>query len=68
MVEEFYIAPAFRGAGLGRALASQTITSLRAGGASSLVAMVARANPGALLFWQRMGFSIEGFVLFDVAH
>jgi ribosomal protein S18 acetylase RimI-like enzyme len=67
MIEEFYIAPAFRAAGLGRALAAQTITSLYARGASSLMATVVQGNVAALGFWQRMGFSLEGFVLFHVA-
>lgn len=68
VIEEFYIAPAFRGVGLGRALATETITSLRTHGASSLMAMVVQGNMAALVFWQRVGFSLEGFVLFHVAH
>jgi ribosomal protein S18 acetylase RimI-like enzyme len=68
LIEEFYIAPAFRGAGLGRALATETITALRARGASTLTATVVRENLAALLFWQHVGFSLEGFVLFHLTH
>jgi ribosomal protein S18 acetylase RimI-like enzyme len=63
-VEEFYVAPAHRRAGIGRALATRTIAALRAGGATSISASVLQANLGALLFWQRMGFSIEAYHLF----
>ncbi len=68
LIEEFYIVPAYRGAGLGRALAAETVTLLRARGAATLTATVVRENLAALLFWQRVGFSLEGFVLFHLAH
>ncbi len=63
-VEEFYVAPAHRRTGIGSALAARTVEALRAGGATSISASVLQANLGALLFWQRAGFSIEAYHLF----
>jgi ribosomal protein S18 acetylase RimI-like enzyme len=54
--------------GLGQSLALETFAFLRSRGATSLMASVVQGNLAALLFWQRVGFSIEGFVLFHVSH
>src|SRR5262249_36257171 len=63
-VDEFYVAPAHRRAGIGRALAVRTVEALRRGGATTISASVLQAKLGALLFWQRLGFSIEAYHLF----
>ncbi len=64
IVEEFYVAPAHRRAGIGRRLAAWTIDALHAAGALSITASVARDNPAALAFWQRQGFVIDAYHLF----
>jgi len=63
-MEEFYVAPAYRRAGVGRALAARTIEEMRLAGATTITASVLQANLGVLLFWQRVGFSIEAYHLF----
>ena len=67
IVEEFYVAPAHRRAGLGRALASRTFDELRARGASMITASVLQQNLPALLFWQHIGLTIEAYRLFRPA-
>lgn len=67
-VEEFYVTPAHRRAGLGRALATHTFGELRARGASVITASVLQQNLPALLFWQHMGLTIEAYRLFRPAH
>jgi ribosomal protein S18 acetylase RimI-like enzyme len=62
--EEFYIAPAYRRRGLGRALAERAVAGLRAQGATAISASVVQANLEGLLFWQRIGFKIEAYHLF----
>ncbi|MGH2344717.1 MAG: GNAT family N-acetyltransferase [Chloroflexota bacterium] len=59
IVEEFYIAPAYRRRGLGRALADRAAAQLHDMGATGISAYVLRRNTRALQFWQRIGFSIE---------
>lgn len=63
-VDEFYVAPGHRRAGIGRALAARIIEAMRAAGATTITASVLQAKLDALLFWQRMGFSIEAYYLF----
>jgi ribosomal protein S18 acetylase RimI-like enzyme len=64
VVEEFYVAPACRHQGVGRALAARAVASLRSQGATAISASVVQANMGGLLFWQRLGFTIEAYHLF----
>ena len=64
IVEEFYIASAHRRHGHGRALAERAFAELRRMGATSITAHVLRENRQALLFWQRIGLTIEVYQLF----
>ncbi|HWE60480.1 MAG TPA: GNAT family N-acetyltransferase [Chloroflexota bacterium] len=62
--EEFYVAPAYRRQGIGRALVARAAEGLRAQGVTAISASVVQANVGGLLFWQRLGFRIEAYHLF----
>jgi ribosomal protein S18 acetylase RimI-like enzyme len=67
IVEEFYITPAYRRHGHGRALAEAIFAQLRRMGATVITAQVLRENTRALHFWQGIGMSIEVYQLYRLA-
>lgn len=67
IMEEFYIAPAYRRLGHGRALAEAAFTQLQRLGAAVITAQVLRENTRALQFWQGIGLSIEVYQLYRSA-
>lgn len=67
IVEEFYIAPAYRRRGHGRTLAEAVFAQLRRRGAAVISAQVLRDNTRALQFWQGIGLSIEVYQLYRSA-
>lgn len=67
IVEEFYVTPAYRRQGLGRMLAERVVEWLNAQGAAEIRAPVLRRNLDGLLFWQRLGFSIEAYLLYRLS-
>lgn len=64
IVEEFYVEPMYRRRGVGRALARHAIGDLRDRGATTISLSVVQANLHGLVFWQRLGFTIEAYQLF----
>lgn len=57
-LELLMLAAAHRGRGLGAELFADLLAGLRASGITCLKAGVQVNNPGALRFWQRMGFEV----------
>ena len=56
-ITEFYVTPAFRRAGIGRAAVREISRRCRAGGAARLEVDVLAGNPGALAFWRACGLA-----------
>ena len=56
------VAPAFRRQGMGRALIVEAERRLRAAGCPKINLQVRPDNPGAISFYERLGFSVEGAI------
>lgn len=65
--EEFYVAPPYRLQGLGRMLADQVLRWFSSHDVAEVRAPVVRRNLDGLLFWQRLGFTIEVYQLYRLS-
>ena len=55
-----WVAPAYRGAGLGRVLVNAISEWARDRGVRTLLLMVTSSNVGAIRFYERLGFALTG--------
>lgn len=62
-LHEFYILPAMRGGGNGRALAQLAFDEMAQRGATNVELGVLLSNVGGLAFWQSLGVKINHYVL-----
>ncbi|WP_339010409.1 GNAT family N-acetyltransferase [Aeromonas popoffii] len=60
-IYDFYVAPAHRSQGIGKAAMAVLETALRANGISQIKLRVAYDNPRALALYQEAGFAITGY-------
>ena len=65
--EECYVAPAYRRQGLGRTLVDLALDWFDAQGVAEVRAPVVGRNLAGLLFWQRLGFTIEVYQLYRLS-
>lgn len=63
-VEELYVKPEYRRKGVGRAVVARACGEFRRVGARTAIVHVLCGNPGALIFWQRIGFELKVHQLF----
>lgn len=62
--EECYVAPPYRMLGLGRMLVDRVLDWFNTQDVAEIRAPVVRRNLDGLLFWQRLGFTIEVYQLY----
>ena len=60
-IAEFYVAPAFRRRGVGRAAVEALLAEHRRRGTYEVEAGILRENHPARAFWQRMGFELRSY-------
>ncbi len=67
-LDKMYVLPAHQGTGIGGRLLSAAINGARQQGFARMQLAVWRGNPGALAFYSRHGFSIQGETVVMVDH